>query len=759
MGRPTAKKLVPLIIAIVVNIAIFSAAVSSSPVPSLAKLGCESKCGDVEIPFPFGMSDNCYLNINFSITCNHTHFTPAKPFLMNSNVEVTNISLHGELHVLNYVARACYSEDGSADIKNRPSIRVPMFTISNTKNKFTVIGCDTYAYISGELDGESYRSGCMALCGTFRKNIKDGSCWSGCCQLEIPKGLQKLALEVGSFHNYTEPENKSNLNLSQCGYAFVIEQNIFNFKKSYINNYTEEKVPLVLDWKIKHENCSTDKCKCGQKSEKILEDGSKYYRCKCPNGYHGNPYLDEGCQDTNECKLGTHQCVSNDMCENAPEGTYTCYCPENYEGDGKEGGTGCRKKHSNSKFIKIATGTGVGITVLLIAISWLYLGYKKWKFIQRKEEFFKKNGGTMLQQHLSQWQSPTDTVRIFSQEELEKATNKFNESTVVGKGGYGTVHKGVLDDGSVIAIKKSQLLDQSQTSQFINEVIVLSQVNHRNVVKLLGCCLETQVPLLVYEFITNGTLFDHIHDRTKYSNHIPWEARLRIASETAGVISYLHSSASTPVIHRDIKSTNILLDHNFTAKVSDFGASKLVPMDQTQLSTMVQGTLGYLDPEYLLKSELTEKSDVYSFGIVLLELITGKKAVCFDGPEAERNLAMYVLCAMKEDRLAEVVDKEMVMDEGKLNQIKEVSKIAKECVRVRGEERPNMKEVAMELEGLKVMQVQHSWIKNNLSNSEEMISLLGETSNSTQFLVSSRMNSTSNSITTDILTAHVPDAR
>ncbi|XP_011658440.2 wall-associated receptor kinase 2 [Cucumis sativus] len=715
MGRPTAKKLVPLIIAIVVNIAIFSAAVSSSPVPSLAKLGCESKCGDVEIPFPFGMSDNCYLNINFSITCNHTHFTPAKPFLMNSNVEVTNISLHGELHVLNYVARACYSEDGSADIKNRPSIRVPMFTISNTKNKFTVIGCDTYAYISGELDGESYRSGCMALCGTFRKNIKDGSCWSGCCQLEIPKGLQKLALEVGSFHNYTEPENKSNLNLSQCGYAFT-NANVDKRVKRYLRmdlNIIVVSVRMVITeiliW------TKVVKIQMNANSEPI-----SVYPTICVKTHQKEPIPAIVLRIMKEMEKRGEQVAE----KNIP-----------------------------------TPRTGVGITVLLIAISWLYLGYKKWKFIQRKEEFFKKNGGTMLQQHLSQWQSPTDTVRIFSQEELEKATNKFNESTVVGKGGYGTVHKGVLDDGSVIAIKKSQLLDQSQTSQFINEVIVLSQVNHRNVVKLLGCCLETQVPLLVYEFITNGTLFDHIHDRTKYSNHIPWEARLRIASETAGVISYLHSSASTPVIHRDIKSTNILLDHNFTAKVSDFGASKLVPMDQTQLSTMVQGTLGYLDPEYLLKSELTEKSDVYSFGIVLLELITGKKAVCFDGPEAERNLAMYVLCAMKEDRLAEVVDKEMVMDEGKLNQIKEVSKIAKECVRVRGEERPNMKEVAMELEGLKVMQVQHSWIKNNLSNSEEMISLLGETSNSTQFLVSSRMNSTSNSITTDILTAHVPDAR
>lgn len=318
----------------------------------------------------------------------------------------------------------------------------------------------------------------------------------------------------------------------------------------------------------------------------------------------------------------------------------------------------------------------------------------------------------MLQQHLSQWQSP-DMLKIFTQEELEKATNKYDESTVVGKGGYGTVYKGVLDDGLAVAIKKSKLVNQSQTDQFINEVIVLSQINHRNVVKLIGCCLETKVPLLVYEFVTNGTLFEHIHRKTNHA-YLPWEARLKIASEIAGVLSYLHSSASTPIIHRDIKSNNILLDKNYTAKVSDFGTSKLVPLDQTQISTMVQGTVGYLDPEYFLTSELTEKSDVYSFGIVLLELVTGKKAVCFDGPEEERNLAMYVLFAMEEDRVEEVVEKGMAT-EGNFEQIKEVAKLARECVKVKRAERPTMKEVAMELEGLKLMQVENcSWDRSNL---------------------------------------------
>lgn len=221
--------------------------------------------------------------------------------------------------------------------------------------------------------------------------------------------------------------------------------------------------------------------------------------------------------------------------------------------------------------------------------------------------------------------------------------------------------------------------------QFINEVIVLTQINHRNVVKLLGCCLETEVPLLVYEFVTNGTLFDYKQNKS-LSSSFSWEMRLKIASEIAGALAYLHSATSMPIIQRDVKTANILLDENYSANVSDFGASRLVPLDQTHIATLVQGTFGYLDPEYFHTSQLTEKSDVYSFGIVLAELLTGKKALSFDRPESDKNLAMYFSSVIKEDRILEIID-DHIVSEGTIEEVKEVANLAKSCLRLKGEKK------------------------------------------------------------------------
>ncbi|KAM2703137.1 hypothetical protein EV2_004764 [Malus domestica] len=346
------------------------------------------------------------------------------------------------------------------------------------------------------------------------------------------------------------------------------------------------------------------------------------------------------------------------------------------------------------------------------------------KFLKLKEKYFKENGGLLLQQKIASQGGSVETTKIFTEEELEKATNNYHESRILGEGGYGIVYKGILaaDNNKVVAIKKSKIGVPTQKEQFVNELMVLSQINHRNVVRLLGCCLESEVPLLVYEFVTHGTLFEHIHGKKRKGSSFSLELRLKIAAETAGALAYLHSSSLMQIIHRDVKATNILLDENYTAKVSDFGASRLIPLDQAQLTTLVQGTFGYLDPEYFLTNQLTDKSDVYSFGVVLMELLTSKVALAFDRLEEERNLANFFVCLMEEDRLNEILDDD-ILNEGNIVTIKTVANMAKRCVRLKGEDRPTMKEVAMELEGMRITE-KHPWGKAEIC-SEETECLLG----------------------------------
>jgi serine/threonine protein kinase len=377
----------------------------------------------------------------------------------------------------------------------------------------------------------------------------------------------------------------------------------------------------------------------------------------------------------------------------------------------------------------LIAGASVGFIILFVGSSALYLIYQRRKLKKLKEKFFQQNGGFILLSQLSKREDTSRTAQIFKEEELKKATQNYDENLIIGRGGFGTVFKGILPDNKVVAVKKSKIIDENQIEQFINEVVVLSQINHRNVVKLLGCCLETQVPLLVYEFVSNGTLFDFMHNIDN-ANNVTWKTCLRIASETAGALSYLHSAASIPIIHRDVKSTNILLDDNYTAKVSDFGASRLVPLDHTEIATVVQGTLGYLDPEYMQTHQLTDKSDVYSFGVVLVELLTGEKPISFYRPEERRNLSIHFLSCLRENRVLEVLRFGILNDDNK-EEIKEVAILAAKCLRLKGEERPSMKEVAMELEGMRLGE-KHPWTKLEI-NLEETQSLLQETSFNTNY--------------------------
>ncbi|RYR79137.1 hypothetical protein Ahy_A01g003991 isoform B [Arachis hypogaea] len=222
-------------------------------------------------------------------------------------------------------------------------------------------------------------------------------------------------------------------------------------------------------------------------------------------------------------------------------------------------------------------------------------------------------------------------ARWFSYDELKKSTSNFSESNELGFGGYGKfgwiqVYKGVLPDGKIVAIKRAQQGSMQGGLEFKTEIELLSRVHHKNLVGLVGFCFEQGEQMLVYEFMPNGTLRESLSGRSDI--HLDWKRRLRIALGSARGLAYLHELANPPIIHRDVKSTNILLDENLTAKVADFGLSKLVSdSEKGHVSTQVKGTLGYLDPEYYMTQQLTEKSDVYSFGVVMLELISSRQPI------------------------------------------------------------------------------------------------------------------------------------
>lgn len=363
---------------------------------------------------------------------------------------------------------------------------------------------------------------------------------------------------------------------------------------------------------------------------------------------------------------------------------------------------------------------------------------------ERKKKFFERNGGLLLQKHTKEGiQSKT---RLFYVEELDKATDNFNISRIIGQGGQGMVYKGMLSDGNIVAIKKPKLVNKDQLEQFINEVVILSHINHRNVVKLLGCCLETEVPQLVYEYMPNGTLFDLIHDpRTEFP--LSWSIRLKMAADIAGALMYLHSASSRPIYHRDIKSTNILLDEKYVVKLSDFGISRFVADDQTHLTTNVKGTFGYFDPEYYQTHQFTEKSDVYSFGVVLLELLTGLRPV---STKEDGSLATRFLVSMDEDNLDTILDSR-VSEQGVHKEMIAVALLAQRCLNLTGKMRPTMKEVATNLESLRMSQMptdieQEKGVVRakslEISNHEYIWprSVIGETSSSSDAFIHSNLN-------------------
>ncbi|KAG4157650.1 hypothetical protein ERO13_D02G076200v2 [Gossypium hirsutum] len=568
--------------------------------PSVAKPGCRSHCGDVIIPYPFGTGGDCNITEQFLITCN-TSFIPNKAFLGNGNVEVINISTDGQLRILCNTGYDCYNTSNRNLLFH--GLRLLEFSINNNKNKFTAIGCDTSAVVQG-FYGKRYATGCLSFCNNIT-DVSNGSCSGiGCCQTSIPKDVRSYKISFGSYANHTNvlPENP-------CSYAFVAEVDSYTFSASDLRGFEfqSRRFPITLDWNIGNTSCN----------EANMDVNN--FACKEYN--------------INECE-SLSPCNGTARCTNLP-GTYNCSCPVGYEGDGKKSGTGCSlpDKDPSSKTSLTVVALGIclaaGFLLFLAGVWWLYRKLEKRRNIKRKQEHFKRNGGLLLEKKLSSKEGGVENIKFFTSKELQTATDHYNENRILGRGGQGVVYKGMLHDWRIVAVKKSKIVDQVHLDPFINEI--------------------TEVPLLVYEFIPNGTLSQLIHDQNEEYPR-SWDMRLRIAAEVSNAISYLHSSASVPIYHRDIKSSNILLDEKFRAK-----------------------------------------------------LLTAQKPVLTSGSLEQKSLISYFISSVDQNHLLDTLDPQVFKD-GQKEELVAVAYLAKRCLNLDGKDRPTMKEVAMELERIRVLQ-------------------------------------------------------
>uniref|UniRef100_A0A0E0F8V4 Protein kinase domain-containing protein n=1 Tax=Oryza meridionalis TaxID=40149 RepID=A0A0E0F8V4_9ORYZ len=637
---------------------------------------CGRKCGDVDIPFPFGVGDDHCAWPGFDVVCNES-FTPPRPYY--GNIEIMDISVaEGEMRVYTPVVSQCYNSSNTTDSNGFDSLQLNVtgspFLVAPGRNEFTAIGCDTLAWLQGR-DDWSFLTGCITTCVSLDEAAHDGEQCSGlgCCQVpSIPPNLTTVALD---WSNRTE-----NLawTYSPCSYAFVAEKGWYKFSrrdfsragsKCFMNRAGDRSVVTVLDWAISSNgSCSSTSrvapaC-VSPNSYCVNTTNGQGYLCKCSTGYDGNPYVtgDSGCTNINECKLRRedpakyrelYPCYGGSKCHDT-EGDYRCKCRLGRRGDGKID-NGCQP-------------------IIPPPLKGCY----------------DRNGGQMLEK---------TGVKIFTKQELDKITN--NKSNEIGKGAFGVVYKGTHDDQPV-AVKYSIEKSISRTrgkDEFVKEITVQLQVSHDNLVCLIGCCLEVDVPMLVFEFVPNGSLESVLHGPERCA--LPLLKRLDIAIGSAEALTYMHSHSRRCIFHGDIKPANILLDDNLMPKVSDFGSSESVLKTKHR---SVSADKGYIDPVYMITGNFRLKSDVYSFGIVVLELITRKKAV-YDGKSLPIE---FTNCYEDDNARRNMYDQDILSAEALqphcMECLDRMAGIAVQCLEYHIDKRPTMAEALQELIQLRAKQ-------------------------------------------------------
>ncbi|XP_048548881.1 wall-associated receptor kinase 2-like [Triticum urartu] len=641
--------------------------------------GCRPSCGGVDIPYPFGIGVGCFRK-GFEIECINN-----SPVLAGTSLRVVKLTLDpDQSQVMLPMGWQCYNASDPGDTYSNWDYgettmnKDGVYRISNTHNMLVVVGCNTFGFTAskrteGGTATHTYYTGCMSYCNNSA-SAQDGLCDGvGCCHVNIPPGL------THNFFNFREYDHSAMMDYSPCDYAFLVDRNNYTFRRSHLKMDTKRTSPVWLDWAIRGNGDSILSCKQAAKTDQyacvsahsdcVDSINGPGYNCKCSNGYEGDAYLPNGCTNIDECAdPAKYPCYG--VCTDT-QGSYDCNCRLGYRSHDP------RTERCTEKFplaAQISVGAISGILVLALII-FVYVLRK-----ERREarDFYRKNGGLTLKDAAN--------IKIFKRGELKAILKSHN---LIGKGAFGEVYKGDID-GALVAIKKPIGDNVHENKQFPNEVIIQSQVMHRNIVRLRGCCLEVDTPMLVYEFISNGSLEDFLHkDKSKLLN---LDVRLSILQESAHGLSYMHSQTHTKILHGDVKPANILLDEKFTPKISDFGISRLIAKDKEQTANII-GDMTYMDPVYLKTGRLTDRSDVYSFGVVILELISRKKATHSDNNSL---VGSFQECHQRGETALKLFDPEIATT-GNFEILDKLAKIAMECLHLDVDQRPSMTDVAERL--------------------------------------------------------------
>ncbi|KAK7325549.1 hypothetical protein VNO80_34294 [Phaseolus coccineus] len=544
-----------------------------------------------------------------------------------------------------------------------------------------------------------------------------------------PKELFRTARSQGTNSTLNKISNLTWVFPVDCGFTYVLRLHFCELDPHikdigdrqffiYINSQLAEDRADVMKWSAKQKGLAVHR----NYAVMIPKNGNQK---KFNLSLQMHPYQSSVDTDYSDAFLNgleifkISEVSSNNLAGPNPDPVQT---PQNNNPDQN----GKSSSRSATTIIGVVAGLVSGV-VLISLIVFLVVFFRRKRTTKPKDYKNSKSSGTSKWGPLSfattkstttNSSLPSDLCRHFSLAEIKAATNNFDDVFIVGVGGFGHVYKGYIDGGSTpVAIKRLKPGSQQGAHEFMNEIEMLSQLRHLHLVSLIGYCNEMNEMILVYDFMERGTLRDHLYNTDNPA--ITWKQRLQICIGAARGLHYLHSGAKHTIIHRDVKSTNILLDDKWVAKVSDFGLSRFGPtgMDKSHVSTHVKGSFGYIDPEYYKRYRVTEKSDVYSFGVVLFEILCGRPPLVHTAETQQVSLSNWVRQCDRKGTIADIVEptlKKKIAPEC----LKKFCEIGMSCLLEDGAKRPSMKDVVGMLEF--TLQLQESAEQRAMEKGEEI---------------------------------------